>query len=302
MEHGDREKTAFCTPEGLFEFNVMPFGLCNAPATFQRLMNTTLAGLLWSACLVYLDNIIIIGRTFEAHLQNIAQVFERLRQAGLKLQPAKWTFCRESVAFLGHIVSRDGVTTDPEKTEKVLAWPTPTCQRDVQQFLGLANYHRWFVRDFARIAKPLHRLTEKNVRFSWTEEAAGAFAQLKQRLISPLVLAHPDFTVPFILDTDASATGIGAVLSQRHADGKEHVIAYASRTLSKAERRYCATRRELLAVVVFTKQFRPYLLGRNFTLLTDHNSLIWLHNFKEPEGQLVHWIVALQEFHFTPEY
>ena len=162
----------------------------------------------------------------------------------------------------------------------------------MQQFIGLANYYR---RNFATIAKPLHLLTEKNVSFEWSRKAAEAFAQLKQRLTSPPVLAHPDFSLPFILHTDASSSGLGAVLSQKHADGKEHVVAYASRTLSKSERRYCATRRELLAVVVFTKQFRPYLLGRHFTIHTDHGSLTWLHNFKDPDGQLARWIISLQE-------
>ena len=298
----DREKTAFCAPDGLFEFNVMPFGLCNAPATFQRLMDATLAGLPWGTCLVYLDDIIILGKTFEAHLQNIALVFERLRQMGLKLQPTKCSLCKERVSFLGHIVSRAGVTTDPEKTKRVVTWPTPTSQREVQQFLGLANYYRRFVKNFATIAKPLHRLTEKNVPFGWTQEAEEAFAQLKQRLTSPPILAHPDFSLPFILDTDASSSGIGAVLSQKHADGQEHVVAYASRTLSKSERRYCTTRRELLAVISFMKQFRPYLLGRHFTLRTDHGSLTWLSNFREPDGQLARWITSLQEYDFSVEH
>ena len=156
----------------------------------------------------------------------------------------------------------------------------------MQQCLGLANYYRRFVKNLSTIAKPVHRLTEKNVSFEWRQEAVEAFAQLKQRLTSPPVLAHPDFSLPFILDTDASSSGLGAVFSQKHADGKEHVVAYASRTQSKSERRYCATRRELLAVVVFTKQFRPYLLGRHFTLRTDHGSLTWLHNFKEAAGTM----------------
>ena len=167
---------------------------------------------------------------------------------------------------------------------KMATWPTPTCQR-VQQFLGLANYYRRFVKNFSTLANPVHRLTEKNV--SWRQEAAEV--QLKQRLTSPPVLAHPDFSLPFILDTDASSSGLGAVLSQKHADGKEHVVAYASRTQSKSERRYCATCRELLAVVVFTKQFRPYPLGRHFTLRTDHGSLTWLHNFKEAAGTMDHF-------------
>ena len=212
--------------------------------------------------------------------------------------PSKCSFCQESVSYLGHIVSREGVSTDPEKTAKVTRWPTPTSVQEVQQFLGLASYYRRFVHNFAEIAKPLHRLTERGKEFVWTLEYETAFATLKNRLSSAPILSFPDFSKPFLLDTDASQEGIGAVLSQI-SDGNEHVIAYASRTLSKAERKYSVTRKELLAVVTFTNHFRPYLLGQNFALRTDHSSLTWLHNFKEPEGQLARWIEKLQEYDFT---
>lgn len=161
----DREKTAFCTPDGLFEFNVMPLGLCNAPATFQRLMDSVLAGLQWSTCLVYFDDIIILDSTFSDHLHKLQQVFNQLQHAGLKLQPTKCTFCHEQVTFLGHTISPTGIATDPSKTDKVMAWPTPTCCRDVQQFLGLTNYYCRFIKNFATIVQPLHRLTEKTAAF-----------------------------------------------------------------------------------------------------------------------------------------
>ena len=299
VDEVDRKKTAFCTPEGLFQFKVMPFGLCNAPATFQRLMDMVLAGLQWSRCLVYLDDIIVPGKTFAEHLQNLEAVFQRFRQAGLKLKLGKCSFCQTEVAFLGHIVSRDGVATDPEKTAKVAKWPEPTSCREVQQFLGFANYYRRFVKDYAQIARPLHRLTEQGRDFQWSEECQIAFDTLRRALTSSPILAFPNPEKPFILDTDASDTGIGAVLSQEVQDGREHVIAYASRVLSKPERRYCVTRKELLAVVFFCHHFRPYLLGRHFTLRTDHGSLTWLWNFKDPEGQLARWLERLQEYDFS---
>ena len=292
VDPADREKTAFCTTEGLFEFRVLPFGLCNDPATFQRLMDTALAGE-WKRNVVYLDNIIIPGRTFKEHLANVSIVFERLRKAGLKLQPSKCTFCRKRATFLGHILSADGVSTDPAKTAKVAKWKEPTSRREVQQFLGLANYYRHFIRDFAKIAKPLHRLTEKT---AWTQECQRAFEELRHKLVSTPILAFPDYEREFILDTDATNEGIGAVLSQIQANGVEKVIAYASRVLSKPERQYCVTRRELLAVVTFLKHFRHYLLGKHFTIRTDHGSLQWLQNFKEPEGQVARWIEKLQEY------
>ena len=298
LDPKDREKTAFSTQEGLYHFKVMPFGLTNAPATFQRLMDAVLAGLQWKICLVYLDDIIILGRTFEEHLHHLQEVFDRLRQSGLKLKIAKCSLFQKEVCYLGHVVSNKGVATDPSKTDKVAHWPAPTSQRDVQQFLGLANYYRRFVKNFATIAKPLHRLTEKNAPFKWTEECQASFEELRQRLTSAPVLAFPDFSREFILDTDASDVGIGAVLSQQGENG-EQVIAYASRALTKPERRYCVTRRELLSAVTFIHHFRPYLLGRHFTLRSDHQSLVWLHNFREPEGQLARWLERLQEFDFT---
>ena len=298
LEEKDREKTAFCTPDGLFEFKVMPFGLCNAPATFQRLMDMVLAGLQWTNCLVYLDDIIVVGKTFSQHLRNLTQVFERLRAAGLKLKPTKCHLCSEQVEFLGHVVSPEGVSTDPKKIAKVAEWPIPTSKKEVQQFLGLAGYYRRFISEFAKIARPLHRLTEKTATFNWDNDCQEAFETLRDKLISAPILAFPDLEKPFILDTDASDKGIGAVLSQRDEEGAERVVAYASKSLSRAEQHYCVTRKELLAVVYFIRHFRPYLLGRKFMLRTDHGSLTWLANFREPTGQLARWLEQLQEFDF----
>ena len=294
-----REKTAFCTPEGLFEFNVMPFGLCNAPATFQRLMNSVLAGLQWSTCLVYIDDIIIVGKTFDEHLKNLQHVFECLKQAGLKVQPHKCQFLQQEVTFLGHVISPNGIAPDPAKTSKVEQWPTSTSATQVQQFLGLANYYRRFVKDFACRAKPLHQLTEKKTAFKWTSECQTAFEHLKRCLTSAPTLAMPNWSQPFIIDTDASDVGIGAVLSQVDQEGTEHVIAYGSRVLSKAERNYCVTRKELLAIVTFLQHFRQYLLSQPFTIRTDHGALTWLQEFRNPEGQLARWLEKLQEYQFT---
>jgi len=221
-----------------------------------------LAGFQLLHCLVYVDDVIVMGRTLHEHLHKLQQVFGRVREAGLTLNPTKCAFLQTEVFYLGHVITREGVSTDPAKIDKVAKWPTPQSAREVQQFLGLAGYYRRFVRNFATIAKPLHRLTEKTTRFEWTPECHEAFQILRQRLCSAPILVFPNFNKPFILDTDASNTGIGGVLSQLDEAGNECVIAYASRTLSKAERRYCVTRRELLAVVTFTQHFRPYLLGR----------------------------------------
>ena len=188
--------------------------------------------------------------------------------------------------------------TDPQKTDKVAQWPTPTCRREVQQFLGFANYYRRFIRNFAQLARPLHRLTERTATLVWTDQCQDSFDTLRRCLCSSPVLAYPDFSRPFILDTDASDVGIGGVLSQLDVEGRERVVAYGSRLLSKPERRYCVTRRELLAVVVFAQLYRPYLVCQKFTLRTDHGSLTWLRNFREPEGQLARWLEQLQGLEF----
>lgn len=270
LEETAKEKTAFCTTEGLQ----------------------------WSQCLVYLDDIIILGRSFEDHVQNLDTVFQRLRQAGLRLKPGKCAFFKEEVQYLGHIISREGVRTDPAKTAKVAGWSTPTNKKEVKQFIGFANYYRRFIKDFAQIARPLHQLTENSTSFNWTADCQEAFDQLRKQLCSTPILAFPNFNEPFILDTDASDVGIGGVLSQLDSEGRERPVAYGSRILTKPERRYCVTRRELLAVVTFIQMYRPYLAGRKFMLRTDHGSLTWLRNFKEPEGQLARWLERLQELEF----
>ena len=196
-------------------------------------------------------------------------------------------------------MSAQGVSTDPAKTAQVANWPEPQSTQEVQQFLGLASYYRQFVKNFAEVARPLYRLSEKSRAFHWTRECRVALTELKNRLTSAPILAFPDFSKPFILDTDACDSGIGAVLSQQDEDGSERVIAYASWALSKPERNYCVTRRELLAVVYSTHHFRQYLLGRHFTLRTDHHSLSWLRNFREPAGQLARWLEQLQQYSFS---
>ena len=219
VNKADREKTAFYSTEGLFQFRLMPFGLCNAPATFQRLMDLVLAGLQWSQCLIYIGDVIILGRTFQEyldnlqeHLDNLQEVFQHLCPAGLRLKPSKCTFFQHSVTYLGHIVSREGVAADPEKIRKVASWPTPSSSKEVQSFLRFASYYRHFIKDLAAVAKPLYCLTEKGVHFKWTVDCENTFQDLHHHLSSTPVLAHPNFNRQFILDTNASDVGIGAVL------------------------------------------------------------------------------------------
>ncbi|BHF69809.1 hypothetical protein SprV_0301285600 [Sparganum proliferum] len=300
-----RHKTAFILPTGLYQFNTLPMGLANATATCQRLMQFVLRTLLPQSCLVYLDDIIIHGRSVSHLLQNLSLVLQKLQAAGLTINPKKCHFLQRQVTYLGHVVDETGITPDPEKIRQVLDWATPQSQTDVRSFLGLASYYRRFIYGFANIALPLHRLTEKGRSFVWTAECTQAFLTLKNALTSAPILALPDGDVqspPFILDTDASGFAIGAVLSQIGTDGHEHIIAYASQCLDKVQRHYSTTRREMLALATFVKKFRHLLLAKHFIVRTDHQALKWLRNFKDAEGQVARWRELLEEFDFQVQY
>lgn len=301
VKESDRPKTAFVTKSGLYEFLLMPFGLVNAPSTFERCMETVLRGLQWTTCLIYLDDVIVFSDSVKDMTSRLSIVLKRLMAAGLKLKPSKCKFYQKKVEFLGHVVSKDGIATNPEKISAVVSWPAPTSVTEVRSFLGLCSYYRKFIRNFARVSAPLTNLTKKDVPFKWDQTAQNAMDVLKDCLVTAPILSYPDTTCSFILDCDASDTGIGAVLSQKSGE-VESVISYGSKTLSKAERRYCVTRKELLAIVFFVKHFRHYLLGRHFLVRTDHQPLKWLFGLKEPTGQVARWIELLQSYDFLIEY
>ena len=301
MDPDDVEKTAFTTGSSLYEFCVLPFGLSNSSSTFERLMETVLKGLHWEICLIYIDDVIVFGKTFDEHLERLDKVMRRLAAAGLKLKAKKCFLFRKEVKYLGHVVSEAGVKTDSEKVEKVRNWPVPQSLKELRSFYGLVSYYRRFIRGFSEIASPLTLLTKKNARFEWGENQQIAFDALKGALCSAPVLAYPNYESEFILDTDASELGVGAVLSQK-VDSTERVIAYFSTTHSPPERNYSVTRKELLAVIKSVRHFKHYLIGRHFTVRTDHGSLRWLMSFKEPQGQVARWIEFLSNFQFTIEH
>ena len=297
MDTNSIEKTAFISHAGLYEYNVMSFGLTNAPPTFQRLMHCMLHGLDWKICLVYIDDVIVFSSTFEEHLVRLAAVFDRLREANLKLKPSKCHFACASVNFLGFVVTAEGILPDSDKIDAVKTFPAPTSVTEVRSFLGLCNYYRRFVKDFAKIASPLNRLTKKSVPFLWDESCQHAFQEMKTRLCSPPILAYPDFSQPFHLQTDASQHAIGYILGQIIAN-KETVVSYGGRELNLAESRYSTTECEALAVVDGIKRYQPYLCGRKFYVHSDHGSLTWLMKVKDPTGRLARWALQLQQYEF----
>jgi hypothetical protein len=231
MAEEDKCKTAFATRDGLYEFNTMPFGLCNAPATFERIMETVLRGLNWIFCLVYIDDIVVGGPTVQETVRRLGLVFERLREAKLKLKPAKCSLFKPSVAFLGHVVNAQGINTDPEKVRAIAERPEPRNLEELWSFLGMARYYRGHIKDYAQMATPLHDLTKKNTPWTWGPVESEGYRSLVVALSGDTILAHPRVNEEgWIVDTDASGYALGAVLSQVQ-DGKERVIRYASKSL-----------------------------------------------------------------------
>ncbi|KAM0734141.1 Retrovirus-related Pol polyprotein from transposon 17.6 [Formica fusca] len=275
----------------------MPFGLKNAPATFQRLMNSVLTGLQGIKCLVYLDDIVIYGTSLKEHNTRLIEVLNKLRKHNLKLQPDKCEFLRKEVIYLGHIVTENGIMPDPSKLKAVREFPTPTKVKEIQSFIGLAGYYRKFIENFSKIAKPLTKLTKKGEKFEWIGEQQNAFETLKNKLITAPVLKYPDFSQEFLLTTDASDYAIRAILSQGEV-GQDRPIAYASRILSRAEHNYNTTEKELLAIVWAVKYYRPYLYGTKFKIITDHNPLVWLFNVANLGSRLIRWRLKLEEYDY----
>ena len=296
-----RQKSAFTTHNGLFEFTRMPFGLCNAPATFQRVMQRVLSGLEYHCCFVYLDDVLVASKTFQDHLQHLRQVFSRLRSALLRLKPKKCELLKDKVNFLGHVVSATGIEPDPSKTERIKCYPCPVDVTSLRRFLGLASYYRRFVPKFAEVAAPLHKLTKKDVPFRWTRECKSAFEKLKLALTTTPVLTYPRFgpNCSFILETDASTVGLGAVLAQQQADGSIHPVAYASRSVNKHESNYGISELETLGLVWAVRYFRPYILGHPCTVVTDHTACLAILNTPKPSGKLARWALTIQEMDLT---
>jgi hypothetical protein len=301
IAEGDRHKTAFSTANGHYEFKRMPFGLKSAPSTFQRMMNNVLSELIGDRCLVYMDDILIIGETLKEHNTKLRAVFQKLREFNLKIEPDKCEFLKEELNYLGHIVTPEGVIPDGNKIKAVVEFPTPKTQKDIRSFLGLAGYYRKFIVDFSAIARPLTDLLKKENEWKWLEQEQASFDLLKFKLTNTPLLQYPDFNKPFILTTDASGYAIGAILSQGKL-GQDKPIAYASRTLNKAELNYATVEKELLAIVWSCKHFRPYLLGRKFQIVTDHKGLIWIFNVKDPSSRLMRWKLLLEEYDYEIQY
>lgn len=297
----DRHKTAFATANGLYEFVAMPFGLRNAPASFQRAMDKVLHGLLNRCANPYIDDVLVYSREWPEHLDHLRAVLRRFIDHGVHLKLSKCRFGLQEIEYCGHIITPSGIKPRPAKIEAIQQRPPPRNVKALRRFLGLAGYYRRFVKGYSDIVDPLHKLLQKDVKWEWLDEHQRAFDDIKAKLTSTPVLAHPDHSLPFILKTDASGVAIGAVLCQVQ-NGVERTIEFFGRGLTKQEKGWSTPEKECFAAVEAVKHFRHFLIDQPFTLQTDHKALLWLHKNKDTDSKLLRWSLKLDRFNFTIEH
>ena len=286
----------------------MPFGLCNAPATFQWLMTNCLGELNYSTCLVYLDNVVIYSSTQEGHLKHLQAVLEWFQLHRLKLKPSKCEFHKEKIEYLGYSVSSKGVWPSRDNLKAIAKYPEPTTYTAIKGFIGLVGHYRWFIKNFAQIADPMFEYMcgetakKKKERVVLSEAARYAFQQLKKAVMSALVLAYPDPSKEYLLETDASKLQLGAVLSQKQLDGRYHPIAFGSRALHGVEVNYHSTKLEFLAMKWSIKHFQTYLLGHHFKVHTDNNPITYFLMSPNMDATKQRWINKLVKYDFSLKY
>ena len=299
LDESAAHKTTFVTHNGAYAFKRMPYGIKNGSVAFQTAMATVLRGINFKYALVYVDDILIHSSNFDEHLLHLQNVFDRLNDANLKLQPKKCNFAAKRVEYLGHYFSKNGIEVNPSKIEAVKTYPVPKTQKQLKAFLGLTNYYRRFVKDYAKISAPLNRLLKKDTEYNWTSECDQAFNFLKEKLMSSPILAFADTQKPFFISVDASGTALGFILSQKDAEGREVVISYGGRALRGTELKWNICEQECLALVEAIKHFRPYISHNHFTVYSDNIALKWLQNIKDQNGRLGRWSLKLQGYNFT---
>lgn len=302
LREEDQHKTGFSALGYKFQFTKLPFGLVNSAAAFQRIMTNILAGLVGKGCFVYIDDIIIYGRTQEEHNENLSKVLNRLLSYKMKIQPSKCHFYKKEISYLGFVISDEGVKMDPEKIKAIMSLNPPRNAKQLKSFLGMAGFYRRFVKDFSKMAHALHNLLKKDTKFIWDDSCQEAFDNLKEMIASDIMLQYPDFSKEFQLTTDASNYGIGAVLSQKDSEGLDRPISFISKALNSAEKNYSVTEKECLAIVWAVISFRYYLLGNKFTILSDHRPLTWLGNAVDPGARLLRWRLKLNDYDYQIKY
>jgi hypothetical protein len=297
------EKTGFMTHDGNFIFKRLPMGLCGSVQFFQMLMQKVLKGMTPAKVLVYLDDILVLGKNPQDMLLKLDEVFQRFRQHNLRLHPSKCHWATARVVFLGHVFDKNGISTDPDKIKIVESFPVPDTPKRVRSYLGLVGYYRRFINNFSQISAPMRALLKKDVKFKWTTQCQDSFEKLKQSLISSPVLILPDFKRQFILTTDASFSGIAYILSQKDDSNREQVICYGGRSLHPNEINWTVSEIECLAIVEGVKHYHTYLAGSEFEIVSDHSALSFLQKMKLSENsRLTRWALFLQGYRYHISY
>ena len=296
-----KEKTAFISSEGLFEFNRLPFGLKTAPGLFQNIMDDILREFKNDFAMAYIDDVIVYSKTFDEHLSHLEQIFMKFRKNDIQAKPSKCNFAKPRVPLLGHIVTKDGILVDPEKVEVIEKLKPPTTVKEVRRFIGMLSYYRKFIGNFSEVAEPLINLTKKNVKFEWNDSCQKAFEILKDRITRAPILIHPDNSKSYILQTDASDFSVGAVLLQTCGEYNKPVL-FLSHKMNEAQRKYTAMEREAYAIIYALKKLRNYLYGTKFTILTDHKPLLSLFSKQINNARIQRWAVIMSEFDFDIAY
>ena len=291
----DQDKTTFTCPFGTYAYRRMPFGLCNAPTTFQRCMLSIFSDMVERIMEVYMDDITVYGESFDECLIHLETVLHRCIEKNLVLNWEKCHFMVNQGIVLGHIIYERGIELDKAKVELISKLQSPTNVKTMRQFLGHAGFYRRFIRDFSKIAKLLYKLLEKDAKFEWDAKCQEKFEELKAYLTIVPIVRAPNWHLPFEVMCDASDLAVGAVLGQR-VEGKPYLVYYVSKTLNKAQRNYTTTEKELLAVVYALDKFRSYLIGSDIVIFTDHSALKYLLTKHNSKAQLIRWVLLLQEF------
>ena len=298
----DKENTAFSVPRGKYEFNVTSFGLCNAGASYQRMIDMSLSGLNSDRILAYMDDIVVFSKTFDDHVASIAQLFGRLRASGISLKLSKCIFASNKMDFLGLELSSHGIKPQPRLTEAIELYKRPSKRKEFRGFLGLAGFCRAFISTFAGISAPLNALTSDIVPFPWTSECEDAFLQLKAKLISEPILKFPDLNQPFFVEVDASNHAVGGILSQKGVREQLHPVVCFSTALRNDQKNWSATNKEAFALVLAVHHWNVYLAGSKFVLHSDHNPLSHLRSQPDPCGKIGRWVSELEEYDYTIRY
>ncbi|EZG42961.1 putative retrotransposon nucleocapsid protein, partial [Gregarina niphandrodes] len=295
MKEEDIAKTAFKTPTGLYEFLVMPFGLVNAPATFQRMVENLFGDLYWSGVLVYLDDILIHAATLERVFELLVEVLARLKDSGLRLRLSKCSFLPNQIEYLGHTITEGQIAPQSKKVEAIDALKAPSDVKGLRQVLGMAGYYRSFIPNYAAVTQPLTKLMRKTTAYEWKEEQQRAFRQIKEQL-KQAALCNDYAAEELIIETDASDYAVAGILSCRK-NGRDYPIEYMSKTLTEVEIRWPTREKEAYAIVVALQKFDVYIRGRKVTIYTDHKSLEWM--FQAKKGKIARWATLLQEYDLT---